>query len=191
MWLPFKRLIWQNVLWSIKNNLFFLGLLTLKMGPIHFSETSVKDYHSTLRKVPEKRRSDQHGGGAWLHCFRLTSLHPKKGANLWTATREHKIHRTMMHACRVLHQNFSLLIKMFSLPGVPIILPFFRSPLLTLSVIVPRGCNKERRLSVTLFCFSQYYYNFNRIRILKRNPKSNCKNIFTTSVGVTLKINLG
>jgi hypothetical protein len=35
----------------------------LKMGPIRRPETSVKDYHSTLRYTPEERRSHQHRGG--------------------------------------------------------------------------------------------------------------------------------
>ena len=36
----------------------------LKMGPIRRPETSVKDYHSTLRNIPEERRSHQHRGGS-------------------------------------------------------------------------------------------------------------------------------
>jgi hypothetical protein len=31
------------------------------MGPIRCPETSVKDYHSTLRNTPEERRSRQYG----------------------------------------------------------------------------------------------------------------------------------
>jgi hypothetical protein len=90
----------------------------------------------------------------------------------------------MLHAYRVLHHNFNLLIKTFSLSGVTIILPFFRSPSLTLWLNVPRGCNKEGQLSVELFWSSQYYYNFNRIKILK-NPKIVIrKNIFTICLGV-------
>jgi hypothetical protein len=34
----------------------------LKMGPIRCPETSVKDYHSTLRNTPEEHRSLQHRG---------------------------------------------------------------------------------------------------------------------------------
>jgi hypothetical protein len=34
------------------------------MGPIRCLETSVKDYHSTLRNIPEERRSQQHRGGS-------------------------------------------------------------------------------------------------------------------------------
>jgi hypothetical protein len=34
------------------------------MGPIRCPETSVKDYHSTLRNAPEERRSDQHRDGS-------------------------------------------------------------------------------------------------------------------------------
>jgi hypothetical protein len=33
------------------------------MGPIGCPETSVKNYHSTLRNIPEQRRSHQHHGG--------------------------------------------------------------------------------------------------------------------------------
>jgi hypothetical protein len=35
-----------------------------KMGPIGCPETSVKDYHSTLRNIPEERRYRQHRGGS-------------------------------------------------------------------------------------------------------------------------------
>jgi hypothetical protein len=35
-----------------------------KMGPIRCAETSVKDYHSTLRNIPEERRSHLHSGGS-------------------------------------------------------------------------------------------------------------------------------
>jgi hypothetical protein len=37
---------------------------SLKMGPIRWPETSVNDYHSTLRNTPEERRSHQHRGGS-------------------------------------------------------------------------------------------------------------------------------
>jgi hypothetical protein len=36
----------------------------LKMGPIRCPETSVKDYHSTLRNIAEESTSHQHGGGS-------------------------------------------------------------------------------------------------------------------------------
>jgi hypothetical protein len=36
----------------------------LKMGPIRCPETSIKDYHWTLRYTPEERRFDQHRGGS-------------------------------------------------------------------------------------------------------------------------------
>jgi hypothetical protein len=36
----------------------------LKMGPISFPETSVQNCHSTLRHIPEERRSHLHGGGS-------------------------------------------------------------------------------------------------------------------------------
>jgi hypothetical protein len=34
------------------------------MGPIGFTETSVENYHSTLRNIPEERRSQLHRGGS-------------------------------------------------------------------------------------------------------------------------------
>jgi hypothetical protein len=34
------------------------------MGPIHCPQTSVKDYHSTLRYTAEERTSHQHRGGS-------------------------------------------------------------------------------------------------------------------------------
>jgi hypothetical protein len=36
----------------------------LKMGPISCPETSVQNYHPTLRNIPEERRSHQHRGGS-------------------------------------------------------------------------------------------------------------------------------
>jgi hypothetical protein len=41
--------------------------LTLEMGPIRCAETSVKDYHPTLRNMPEERRCHQHRGGSLKH----------------------------------------------------------------------------------------------------------------------------
>jgi hypothetical protein len=32
----------------------------VKMGPIHCPETSVNNYHMTLRNIPEERESHQH-----------------------------------------------------------------------------------------------------------------------------------
>jgi hypothetical protein len=34
------------------------------MGPILCPETSLKDYHSTLRDIPEERRYHEHRGGS-------------------------------------------------------------------------------------------------------------------------------
>jgi hypothetical protein len=34
------------------------------MGPIRCPETSVNNYHSTLRNIPEERRSQVHRGGS-------------------------------------------------------------------------------------------------------------------------------
>jgi len=39
----------------------------------------------------------------------------------------------------------------------------FRSPLFTLWLIVPRGCNKERRMVVKLFCLVQPLFPLNKI----------------------------
>jgi hypothetical protein len=36
----------------------------LKMGPVRCPDTSVKDYHSTVRNTPEECRSHQHRGGS-------------------------------------------------------------------------------------------------------------------------------
>ena len=36
----------------------------VKMGPIRCHETSVKNYHTTPRNIPEERRSHQHRGGS-------------------------------------------------------------------------------------------------------------------------------
>jgi hypothetical protein len=43
------------------------------MGPIGCPETSVKDYHSTLRNIPEECRSYEHRGGSLKSrvCFAL------------------------------------------------------------------------------------------------------------------------
>jgi hypothetical protein len=38
----------------------------LKMGRIRCPETSVKDYRSTLRNIPEERRAHQHRGGSLI-----------------------------------------------------------------------------------------------------------------------------
>jgi hypothetical protein len=42
---------------------FFLGCLTFENGADMFSKTSVTNYHSTLRKIPEERRSPLHSSG--------------------------------------------------------------------------------------------------------------------------------
>jgi hypothetical protein len=36
----------------------------LKIGPTRCPETTVKDYHSTLRNIPKERRCHQHRGGS-------------------------------------------------------------------------------------------------------------------------------
>jgi hypothetical protein len=75
------------------------------MGPICCPETSVMIHHSTLRKIPEKHRSDLHRGGRLkspkLHCIYSTSetqttlyLQHVSGTNYitFTARRRHKLH---------------------------------------------------------------------------------------------------
>ena len=34
------------------------------MGPVDYPETSVRNYHSALRNIPEERSSRIHGGGS-------------------------------------------------------------------------------------------------------------------------------
>jgi hypothetical protein len=41
-----------------------LTALTLKVGPIGCPETSVQNYHSSLRKITEERRYHFYGGGS-------------------------------------------------------------------------------------------------------------------------------
>ena len=41
---------------------FFLGLPDPKMGPIGSPETSIQNHRSTLRNIPEERRSQLHRG---------------------------------------------------------------------------------------------------------------------------------
>jgi hypothetical protein len=49
------------------------------MGPIRCPETSVKDYHSTLRNIQEDRRSHHHRGGSLksriIHALALSNAH--------------------------------------------------------------------------------------------------------------------
>jgi hypothetical protein len=42
---------------SSKVKKIFLNVLTLQLGPIDCPETSVQNYHSTLRNTPEERKS--------------------------------------------------------------------------------------------------------------------------------------
>jgi hypothetical protein len=48
----------------------------LKMGPIRCPETSLNDYHSTLRNIAVERRSDQHHGGS-LKSMMIVLYEPK------------------------------------------------------------------------------------------------------------------
>jgi len=68
------------------------------MGPIHCFETSILDYQSTLRKIPEERRCHLHQGGSLKSCgfdqdvkyeieFTLQSIKP---ANTHTHTHTNK-----------------------------------------------------------------------------------------------------
>jgi hypothetical protein len=45
-----------------KGQAVFLDCLTLQMGPVVCPETSVTNYQSTLRNIPEERRSHLHRG---------------------------------------------------------------------------------------------------------------------------------
>jgi hypothetical protein len=50
----------------------------LKMGKVSCPETSVKDYHSTLRYTPEERKSHDHRGGCLKSkntVFKFRSCH--------------------------------------------------------------------------------------------------------------------
>lgn len=40
----------------------------LKMGPVGCPETSVRNYHATLCKIPKECRSDLHHGGCLVSC---------------------------------------------------------------------------------------------------------------------------
>jgi hypothetical protein len=57
----------SNALTTFRDNLFVpssVVFLTLNMEPISCPETSVKDYHSSLRNIPEERRCHQHRRGS-------------------------------------------------------------------------------------------------------------------------------
>jgi hypothetical protein len=64
-----------NIIFKIKHKLYItsgtkvqeeklLGSLDLEVGPIRCLETSVKDYHTTLRNIPKERISHQHRDGS-------------------------------------------------------------------------------------------------------------------------------
>jgi hypothetical protein len=79
-----------------------LDFLTFEMGTIRCPETSVKYYHSTLRNIPEERRSHQHGGGSlksriitWIYVITL------RGISLWLLQ---LLAFLMFRAIRLLHQ---------------------------------------------------------------------------------------
>jgi hypothetical protein len=58
-------LTWRNDYVAIGPSAKVLLLdMPLKMGPKSCPETSVNDYHSTLRYAPEEHRSHQHRGGS-------------------------------------------------------------------------------------------------------------------------------
>jgi hypothetical protein len=57
-----------SVPWKVKKKTFFLDLLTLEDGPTGCPETSIQTYHSTLRNIPEERRSHLHHGGSLKSC---------------------------------------------------------------------------------------------------------------------------
>jgi hypothetical protein len=70
-WAPYSR-VQQS---------FFLGCLTLEDGTDRFVETSVTNCRSTLRNIPEERRSHWHRGGSlksrgcWRQLYRLCAVH--------------------------------------------------------------------------------------------------------------------
>jgi hypothetical protein len=49
------------------------------MEPIRCPETSVKDYHSTLRNIPEERRAHQHRGGSLKSRLAIISQYKNNG----------------------------------------------------------------------------------------------------------------
>jgi hypothetical protein len=65
----------------------------LKMGPIGCHETSVKDYHSTLRNIPEEHRSHLHRGGN-LESRTVTTVFWSSGCQaVWHDGRRTKFHQ--------------------------------------------------------------------------------------------------
>jgi hypothetical protein len=46
------------------------------MGPTGCPETSVKDYHTTLRNTPEERSFDLHPGGSLKSRVKIDGLSP-------------------------------------------------------------------------------------------------------------------
>jgi hypothetical protein len=48
----------------VKGTLYLLTTVSVKMRPIRCPETSVNNYHTTPRNIPEERRSHQHRGGS-------------------------------------------------------------------------------------------------------------------------------
>jgi hypothetical protein len=66
-----------------KKKLLSFTSWTLKMGQIGYPETSVQNYYSVLRNIPEEGRSRLHRGGSLKsrkegNCYRLCSVWIKK-----------------------------------------------------------------------------------------------------------------
>jgi hypothetical protein len=56
---PCSRIFWTS--WS------------LKMGPIHFPETTANNHHTTLHNIPEERKGHQHRGGS-MKCRKVNDV---------------------------------------------------------------------------------------------------------------------
>jgi hypothetical protein len=77
---------WRSI--RRKGNFSFWTSWHLKLGMIHCPETSVKDYHSTLRKIPEERTSHQRRSGSLkskiLYCpLKLSMFASAEYAQVW------------------------------------------------------------------------------------------------------------
>jgi hypothetical protein len=68
-WQSFADVSGQGIFRIIRSQEVFLDFLMLEDVTETFPETSVKDYHSTLRDIPEERKSLQHRGGSLKSHF--------------------------------------------------------------------------------------------------------------------------
>ena len=67
------------------------------MGPIGCPETSVRNYRSTLRNIPEERRSHLHRGGSLKSRMKITLLKPTLVVS--AADRREYNHKVMLIKC--------------------------------------------------------------------------------------------